>query len=527
MSNTIPCPNPVCTHQFSQSELQAAAQLLCPKCGFRMQGKASAAPAKPMAAPKAAPPTAKPIHVPTIAPAKAAPTKPAAAPLAVPLAPKPAPQAPPLATPINQPVAPSEAPVGGDGDYFDPDVGADAGALVRTAPRPPRQFNWIRALIILLTLGFALCIVIVAIVTVYITFDFGSRFGNKGVETRGNIYFGQIKGAKDGNEKIYKLALSKDEWEIDRDVLTRFEAHAAWKNKQMEHDFWFAVVVQDFGQQKPRDAEMLRIGIDRLESYFSDTLELEKKAEPAKIKDLAAQKIQFKGQIKSANWLGECYMFFNNGIAYWLFLASPDWRTVEHFADELPKKYFFVESERRGWREQPPPMETATAANNKFSVNVLKNVWEKNPNPKDIDENGVLFLFGKYTKAKDNRKNANFLVFTLEKSDDLKTAMKAARDHLDSKVKNENEMYKIALASEVSPGQTDAGTSENVGNRPGRIVDLKRLVGEEVQRYYFLAVVIDSGKTYVVLADCSWDSRQIWRQDFLDVMRSMNFSKGD
>jgi hypothetical protein len=172
-------------------------------------------------------------------------------------------------------------------------------------------------------------------------------------------------------------------------------------------------------------------------------------------------------------------------------------------------------------------METFNAVNKKFTATVLKKVWEELRNPKDVEENGVLYLSGRYTKAKDNRKNASLLVFTLKKEDDLKAAMKAARDYLDSKVKNENETYKIALATEVSPGQTEGGASENVGNRPGRVLDLKRLAGEEIQRYYFLAVANEADAAYVFLGDCTWDSRQIWRQDFLDAIRSINFTKGE
>jgi len=144
-----------------------------------------------------------------------------------------------------------------------------------------------------------------------------------------------------------------------------------------------------------------------------------------------------------------------------------------------------------------------------------------------VDENGTLYLSGKYLREKDNRKNASMLVITLKKEDDLKATMKAAREYLDAKVKNDNENYKIALAAEVSAGQTDGGAQENIGNRPGRLVDLKRQFNDEVQRYYLLAVVNEADSSYAILCDCTWDSRQIWRQDFLDVIRSMNFKKAD
>jgi len=543
--------------------LQAASQLLCPKCGFKMQGRAPAqpapspakapvAPAKPIAPTQPAPAkpvvaSAKPVAVapkPAVAPAVPAPTVAMATPvqaapkLATPVNNSPSPPmamplpaktpAPATAVATGEPPAPSKAASEGsipDGVFFNPTVGEDAGPLVRTLSKPKRKFSWMKALIMTLAVGFAACIVIVAFGLILIAFRGLGPLGGGDGDVRGNLYYGQVKGSKDANERVYKLALVKEEWEIDRDVQSRFEALNAWKHK--EYDFWFAVVVQDFGMSKPRDSEMLRTCIDKLEGFFGDALELGKKAEPTKIKDLPAQKIQFKGQIKSANWLGECYMFFNNGIAYWLFIASPDWATVEHFADELPKKNFFVESERRGWREQPPPMESFSSKDGKINVTVPKSVWEKTPNAKDIDENGVLFLFGRYAKEKDNRKNASLLVFTFERKEDLKSAMKAARDYVDNKVKNDNENYKVAIATDVSPGQTEIGVLENIGNRPGRLIDLKRLFNDEPQRYFLLTVVNEADSGYAVLSECSWDSRQIWRQDFLDVMRSMKFKAGE
>src|SRR5437879_215403 len=119
MANTIPCPNPVCTHEFGLAELQSAAQLLCPKCGFRMEGRG---PAKP-AAPK--PAVAQPIAV-KVALATAAPPEPAAS------------------APVSTPIADGEGSLS-DGTFFNPDVGAGAGTLVRTSA-PPRKFSWMRLL---------------------------------------------------------------------------------------------------------------------------------------------------------------------------------------------------------------------------------------------------------------------------------------------------------------------------------------------------------------------------------------------
>src|SRR5207249_2485386 len=134
--------------------------------------------AKPTSAPKpnvssaaaSAPKPAAPIMIPNIP--SAAPAPKPAAPINVPKAPKPK---PPLATPIVAPPAapavavavpsPTAAPgkdsSQSDGDYFNPEIGADAAPLVRSS-RVKKGFNWLRLLIILFAIGFAASVVITA-----------------------------------------------------------------------------------------------------------------------------------------------------------------------------------------------------------------------------------------------------------------------------------------------------------------------------------------------------------------------------
>src|SRR5262249_26343636 len=100
----------------------------------------------------------------------------------------------------------------------------------------------------------------------------------------------------------------------------------------------------------------------KLEGHFGNDLELGEKAEPAKFGALAAQKLKFRGVVMQATWEGECWMFFNNGIAYWLILAAPRRDVVDYFAGKLPEDHVFVVSDRRGWREQPWATETFVSA---------------------------------------------------------------------------------------------------------------------------------------------------------------------
>jgi hypothetical protein len=525
MANTIPCPNPVCTHAFSLAELQSAPQLLCPKCGFRMAGK-GADQAKPRAnpVPAAKPPIAQAVAVPAAAKVVMA-TPVAAQPSPPPMFATAVKPAPPVAAPMSPPAT---SPVGGEesipeGSFFNPGIAAPAGPLLRSGQPKKKGLNWKKLLIVTFVIGFAASVVVIGFVSIF--FFLMNTEGLRSVAgPDGSVYKGNIRNAKNELEQVYKLVLNKNEWAPDNEIASRFGAHAAWKNKDQE--FWFAIVVKDYGMFKPRDAEMLRFGIDKLEAHFGENMELAAKAEPAKIGELPAQKLQFKGQVKAANWIGDCYMFFKDGIAYWLFMASPNANVVDQFAAELPEKNFFVVTDRRGWREQPPPTEIFGSISGKLAVTVPKGVWEKH-DAKNEDEKGDLLLFGKYQREKDNTKNALVLIFTLDRQKDLTEAMKAARDYVGKKMMGgENNMYKVVHASDVAEGQPETNTID-VGNRRGRMVDLKLLFSDEPKRYYLLAVINEPDMAYAILCDCTWQSRQIWRQEFLDLLGTLKVRKGE
>jgi len=563
MANTIPCPNPTCTHDFSLAEVQSSAQLLCPKCGFRMQGKAAGQPkpaapavpaAKPAAPAKPAPPapvatkpavalpapTAAKIAVATPVQAPTKPVAPNSPPLAMPVAvqAKPAPTAvtdsPPLATPMPaMPPPVSSAESLPDGAFFNPGAAA-GGPLLRTGGPAKKKFNWMRLLIVAFAIGFACCFVIAGI-GLFAKMVEWRKIGNVFEDFEGGTYIGRIRNSKGESEKVYRLVLPKKEWFINSEIASRFAGNAETRQQYLvaayqhaEYDFWFVLIAKDHGLYKPRDAEMLRTAVDKLEFHFGDALEMDTKPEPVKFGALPAQKLVFRGEYKSIKWLGECYMFFNNGIAYWLFTASPDDNLIVNYAEKLPQDHIFIEGDRRGWREQPWPTETFTSVAGKFDMTAPKGVWDK-ADPKSEDDNGVLLLAGRYLREKDNSKNALLLVFSLEKKDDPISALKAAREHLNTKAEADNKNAKVLHAADVTPGQTEQGKLEDIGNRRGRMIDLKLQIADEPdpQRYYLLAVVNEPDVCYAILCECSWRGRQIWRQDFLDVLRTLRVKKGE
>jgi hypothetical protein len=290
---------------------------------------------------------------------------------------------------------------------------------------------------------------------------------------------------------------------------------------------WFAVNVRDYGLVRPRDAELLKSGIEKLEQYFEDTLELAEKAEPAKVDGAQGQKLLFKGQINSVTWWGHMYMVAHHGFGYWFYVAAPSQEEARDlFAQDLQGSDFglVLATERRGWREQPAKTEAFATANGALTVAAPEGVFVKYT-AKDEDERGELHLFAIYQKEKDNRKNADVLILALEKKGDLKEAMKSTKKYLEDKKQEESKDYKIEVAGEGGD-QSDLGVTTPVGNRPGRIAEYKLLRGDTAARFWIVAVVNDGDNVYTIRCDCNWENRQIWREDFQDLLRSVKFRKG-
>jgi hypothetical protein len=466
MANTIPCPNPTCTHDFSLAELQASAQLLCPKCGFRMQGKS---------------PPAVPIAIPAQP----------AIPMATPLSPPPvAIVSPPLATPIATPVPPR--PIAPDPAIFIP----EAPAPLPPSPSDPAfvvpNFTGVagtpfqkgdrkrRLLVRTFAVGISVCIVVAAVA--FLIMQFGGPLGMF-TNPEGDTFTGLLRNSKRDNEKIYKLLLPRSDWSPDTEIRSRFKAHTAWKRDG--EDFWFALVVKDFGMHKPRDAEMVSDAIDTLGQFFAGDVELARAAEPIKFAALPAQKLPFAGAYRESRWLGDCYMFFNNGIGYWLFAASPDREVLDRIGSDLAGKQFVVLSERRGWREQPMPTTTYATDNGKLEITTPKDGWSAGESKGEF-ETGELELAGIYKKEKDGRKNASLTIFTANGPADLSAALKAAREKVEAKAKSDDDRYTIVLADDK---ETADGKEIDFGNRTGRMLELTLQHQDRPMRYYLLAVM--------------------------------------
>lgn len=345
---------------------------------------------------------------------------------------------------------------------------------------------------------------------------------------KGRVIVGTVRNQKNVDEKAFKLVLADKVWVPDNEVRQRMGVTTVWKSVDKDREgCWFAVAARDYGLARPREAELLKVGIEKLEQYFEGSLELAEKAEPAKVCETQGQRLLFKGQLNSVTWWGHMYMLAHHGFGYWFYVAAPTKDEAEDlFAKDLQGNDvgLVLFTERKGWREQPPKMDSFATGNGALTVAVPEGVFEKHP-AKDQDERGELYLFAKYQKERDNRKNAEVLILALEKQGDLKEAMKSTKKYLEDKKKEESKDYKLDVSGEGGD-QSELGIAGAVGNRPGRIADFKLLRGDAAARFWIVAVVNDADNVYVIRCDCNWDNRQIWREDFHELLRSVKFRKG-
>jgi len=324
-------------------------------------------------------------------------------------------------------------------------------------------------------------------------------------------------------EKVFRLAVP-ERWIADKDLKIRLNAITAWKNE--ERDAWLAIAVQDYGQQRPRDGELMKAAIERLEGHFGDALELAKRALKSDLAGEECQVLPFKGTFNSVTWYGECFLLAHRGFGYWFFVAtSSKWGAADdahHIKAELEKsKSFVLATERSGWTEQPPKMVTFHAQAAPLTITVPEGAWDKSA-AKDVEETGELFLFGRFLREKDNRKNASILVFTSDKKGDLKESLRDARSYLEKRKQEENEKYKYVAAEE---GASAAGGDQAVGDHPGWQAELKLMFNDESRRYSLLSVVHHDDKAFVIFCDCAWEHRQIWQQDFRNALATMKLTR--
>ncbi len=322
----------------------------------------------------------------------------------------------------------------------------------------------------------------------------------------GGSYNGEIRNLRNSQEKVFGVLGATSVWKLDSSLRSGLKAVLALQ--KTDADAWLAVGAKDFGTRKPRDAELVKEGKEHLENFFGETLELAEKTDTTELAGQTAQRLEFKGQIKQVFWQGECY----------LLMAAPTLEEAQQELTDLQRdnRGFVLIDERRGWREQPPTLDTFQGSKVPLALSAPEGVWEKK-DPAEVDENGVLLLYGRYLKEKDNRKNSQVMVVAVEKQ--AKEALKSARAYFEDKKKEENKDYQLEPISDKAEGTLTAGKWKIP------YVELRVQLGTQPTRYFLVAALDNAGQTIAILCDSTWESRQIWRQDFLDLLRMFQLKK--
>jgi len=168
-------------------------------------------------------------------------------------------------------------------------------------------------------------------------------------------------------------------------------------------------------------------------------------------------------------------------------------------------------AERDDGTKQPLPTETLSG--DLCEMDTPVGAWSKFK-ATDEDELGDLFLRGHDLKEKDV--SATILVVVLgQTGGDLTAATKMVRDRLEMQKKAENKDYQLVPVSD-----RQASEPERVGNRRGRIVELKLQSGVEPRKYILLAVVKEAHAIYAIRFECNWEHRQVWQSEFRDLLKS-------
>jgi hypothetical protein len=345
-------------------------------------------------------------------------------------------------------------------------------------------------------------------------------------------FTGEVRNVKNIDEKAFQFLVPPKTWKLEGGIRNGLKGNAAAAaglgivalkridsggEPDKSRAAWVAAAARDYGFKKPRDAELVKEGIERLESLFGENLELAEKPLPKALAGQNAQALEFKGTLKQVVWRGECYMLARHGIGYWFFIAAPTTEDAQKELEELQqdKRGFVLADERRGWREQPPKMAIFRADKMPLSVTAPEGVWEKK-DPTEVDEKGVLLLFGRYLQEKDNRKNAQVLIAALDAQPTAKDALKSAIAYFEEERKKENKDYQFESIRE---------DILKAGSREIHVAEIKVQLMAQPARYFLVAIVGGPANTIAILCDSAWENRQIWQQDFLDLLKTFQLRK--
>jgi len=324
-------------------------------------------------------------------------------------------------------------------------------------------------------------------------------------------------------------------WRQDNALREKLQANlVASRKKPRAH---LALFYRDFRTRALSDAELLDVALNKLKAVFprveylnpfqgpSNGRDAELDGEPAVVFTFSAT------DPSQVPMTGQCYMLARQGYAYWLLVWGP-----EEFQDQLPEHFevvrqrFKLFNEREGWKATPPETERFVSREVvHYQLDFIKEVWEKEPNPKDADPEAELYLRGfeptlddKTGRSRVDRysgKAAEVQVLVLPKAANLKAAHEAARAHFEKKLKDPYPGVKIEALPDSKTGKVVP--SEEVGAFAGQVTPLRVALDAENEKFALLAVTNREQGSLVIWGECRFDRRFYWEQEFRDLLKKV------
>ena len=318
-------------------------------------------------------------------------------------------------------------------------------------------------------------------------------------------------------------------WRADEALRARFRANiAASRTKPRGH---FVLSYRDYQRRLPTDAELLDDALKRLRAHFPqfeyvNPFDEEKKGRTGELGGEPALTFVFSATDSTEVPLrGECHMLARQGYAYWLIFWGPE-ESQEVLADQFAgiRDKFKLYDEREGWKPRPRETQVARGETVGFQVNYAKDVWKNETHAKDADGAAELLLrgfeptedeeTGKTTIVPLAGKAAEILLLVLPAAADLPSAVKAAQDHIRKRAAEANPDVKIEPVA-------DRGVGREVGAFPGQVERLHLTLGPENEKFALLAVARRPEGVLVVYAECKWDRRDYWEQEFKALLETV------
>jgi hypothetical protein len=479
MTKGFACPNPACTHVFPAAAVAGASVLTCPRCGtvFQFQSGApavaSGTPSQPPARPRSS-------------------------------------RAPTLATPVVPPRGHASPPPGmdlGDVDLLSP-------ASIRRRTARPSRGLWKAALVLLV-------LVAAGAGAVYLAVHWQGTAPQKKAHLTGNEVV--FKGMN------FRYLVPDQGWRFDDQTKQKLR-NAQLVLYQPAAPAWFAILARDFRVRSPRPRELQAEGLHILERYFNENLESEYD-DKATILGRAAQRIVFRGQAQGQTYVGECHMFGEQGLGYWVlsWAAGDGFKKLEPEFAELRRR-FTLADERKTWEEKRPAQREFAAVKAGCRLRDTESLWEQAVQPAaDFDPSADLVLHATeqdLSAEGDVRKNpriaATVMVLVLPKIDgDLKAAVESARAYLLSRQKMD---YPDTTLEPFSDTERPPEKAVAIGNARGHLTIMRVRNGETRHLLVVQAVVPGPEQTLVIQGECEWKKRSLWEEPLLQLINSLQAS---